>query len=127
MPGTKTPQSASAAEDAYLELDDDELLELACANLDSQQDGTAAGLEQPSQAFIKPPVLDTQAPTNHDCKTTGGNSQTTDLCKQPLTLLDLPLLSQLQSRFPCALAAICSRAFRLETKCPDIFVDVSSK
>ncbi len=32
------PAGASAAQDDYLELDDDELLELACTSMDPQQD-----------------------------------------------------------------------------------------
>ena len=63
LPGSKPhpPPPASAAEDAYLELDDDELIELACASLDPQQDGAAVP-EQPSQHLTKPSVPGTQTP-----------------------------------------------------------------
>ena len=64
LPGSKPDPPASAAENAYLELDDDELIELACASLDPQQDGTAA-VEQTSQLLTKPPDSDIQSPSAH--------------------------------------------------------------
>ena len=55
------PAGASAAQDDYLELDDDELLELACTSLDPQQDDaqTAPGgistVSKPAVELSKPP------------------------------------------------------------------------
>ena len=75
LPGSKPGPGlpASAAENAYLELDDDELLELACASVEPQQDGTAVP-EQPSQQLTKPPVPDTQSPSAYKGKAAiGGN------------------------------------------------------
>ena len=63
-PGTKPHQAVSAAENAeeeYLELDDDELLELACGSLDPQQDGVAE-CKQHVKLTPKPPSEDSVSP-----------------------------------------------------------------
>ena len=74
LPGSKPRPPASAAENACLELDDDELIELACASLDPQQDGAAVP-EQPSQHLTKPSVPGTQTPgTFIGSAAIGGNS-----------------------------------------------------
>ena len=46
VPGTdrQTSEPAAVPDDGYLELDDDELLEMACATMDTQQDGAASVL-----------------------------------------------------------------------------------
>lgn len=72
LPGSTPDPPASAAGNAYLELDDDELIELAC--LDPPQDGIAA-LQQPVQLLTKP-VSDTQTQSTHTCsEATGGDLQ----------------------------------------------------
>lgn len=61
--GTKPPEPVSAAENAegLLELDDHELLELACGSFDPQQGG-AAECKQPSPHTTKPPSEDRMSP-----------------------------------------------------------------
>lgn len=82
LPGSKPDPAASAAGNAYLELDDDELIELAC--LDPSQDGIAA-LQQPLQLLSKP-VSDTQTQSTHTHgEATGGVLQALlGLCNEPL-------------------------------------------
>lgn len=81
LPGKPDPP-ASAAGNAYLELDDDELIELAC--LDPQQDGIAA-LQQPLQRLTNP-TSETQIPSPHThSEAAGGGAQALlGLCNEPL-------------------------------------------
>lgn len=82
LPGSKPDPPASAAGNAYLELDDDELIELAC--LDPQHDGIAA-LQQPLQ-LLTTSDSDTRTQSTHThSEATGGNSQGfLGVCNEPL-------------------------------------------
>lgn len=119
-PGPGPGPSASVAEDAHLELDDDELIELACASLDPQQDGAAATSEQPLPQLTKWPVSDTQAPSASTGKAAIGESPhllSIAICP---TFCTLPL----SCRLHCCLVALFSLALRtLDVKtacCPII-------
>lgn len=61
--GTEPAEPVSAAENAegLLEMDDDELLELACGSFDPQQNG-AVEWKQPSQLTPSPPSEDKMSP-----------------------------------------------------------------
>ena len=54
LPGTEKQQAASVAAtgNEFVELDDDELLEMACASMNPQQDSPRA-LQQPPQSLTK--------------------------------------------------------------------------
>ena len=74
LPGRNPDPPASAAENAFLELDDDELIELACVNSDPQQDDATVP-EQPLQQLTRPSVPDTLTLSTYSSNaSTGRNS-----------------------------------------------------